>query len=183
MKDVTSAEHLNYTNAEGDEVWILANNPNFNQVISGSGNDEIIGSVTIDYIQGGDGQDTIDAGAGNDDLSGGGGDDTFIHNVGLDSFTGGIGSDTADYSKLLSDVNADLSTLVEGYYEVIVGDREDGEIDQLITVENIRTGSDTDTLIGDKFDNYLSAGGGADILAGGLGNDILDGGADTDIAD
>jgi Ca2+-binding RTX toxin-like protein len=183
MRDVSSAGELNYTNSVGDEVWVLANDPNPNRVFAGSGNDQITGSVAIDFIQGGDGVDVIDGGAGNDFLNGEGGDDILLHSVGLDRLIGGTGSDTADYSEVLSDVVADLSILVDGYAEVIIGDPEDGEIDLLTTVENIRTGSGADVLIGDMEDNHLFGGGGSDRLAGGLGNDILDGGADRDIAD
>ena len=183
MRDVSSSEELNYTNAAGDEVWVLANDPNPNRVFSGSGNDTITGSVAIDFIQGGDGVDLIDGAGGNDVLNGEGGDDILLHGVGRDRFIGGTGSDTADYSAVDVDVVADLSTLVDGYAEVIVGDPEDLEIDQLTEVENIRTGSGADVLIGDMQDNHLSGGGGTDTLVGGLGNDTLDGGAGRDIAD
>lgn len=184
MRNVTSAEELNYTNAAGDEVWVLANDPNPNRVFSGSGNDVITGSRAVDFIQGGDGVDTLDGGAGNDILDGEGGDDILLHNPGADRFIGGTGSDTADYSDVLDDdIVADLSTIVDGYANVIVGDVDDGEVDQLRLVENIRTGGGSDVLTGDREDNHLSGGGGADILVGGLGNDILDGGSDSDVAD
>jgi len=183
MRDVTSAEELNYVNAEGEEVWVLANDPNPNRVFSGSGDDQITGSVAIDFIQGGDGVDIIDGGAGDDVLNGEGGDDIILHSEGKDRIVGGTGSDTVDYSDQVVDIVADLSTIVDGYANVVIGDPEDEEIDELTTVENIRTGSGADTLVGDSEDNHLFGGSGTDTLVGGWGNDILDGGDDRDIAD
>ncbi len=58
-----------------------------------------------------------------------------------------------------------------------------------VTIENARTGSGNDTLVGNAAANTLvagagndslSGGDGADILYGGLGNDVIDGGAGID---
>ena len=54
VRNAFSAEDLNYTDADGNLVWVLTNNPNPNRIFSGSGNDEIRGSVADDVIQGGE---------------------------------------------------------------------------------------------------------------------------------
>ena len=183
VKEVFSANDLNFTNTDGEEVWVLAVDPNANRVFSGSGDDEIIGAVGIDYIQGGDGDDTIDGGLGDDELNGESGDDTLLYGEGADQYTGGSGIDTLDYSELTQAVNADLSVEVDGFAQVIVDpDSQVSEIDEVTTVENITTGSGDDTLTGDSQDNILSSGSGSDTLTGGGGNDVLDGGDDVDVA-
>jgi Ca2+-binding RTX toxin-like protein len=54
-------------------------------------------------------------------------------------------------------------------------------IAESVTIENARSGSGDDTLIGNDADNRLTAGAGDDSLSGGAGNDVLDGeqGSDT----
>ena len=49
-----------------------------------------------------------------------------------------------------------------------------------VTVENARTGSGKDTLIGNDADNALAGQDGADTLSGGAGSDTLVGGAGSD---
>ncbi|MFK7862426.1 MAG: hypothetical protein AB8B64_26695, partial [Granulosicoccus sp.] len=184
VREVLSADDLNYVNSNGDEVWVLAVNPNPNRVFSGSGDDQIFGSVGVDFVQGGDGNDTIDGGAGDDTLNGEEGDDRFIHSAGLDRLIGGAGSDTADYGSVDTSMNADLSSEVNGFTNIIIDVSDSSsEFDEVSTIENIITGSGDDTLIGDAEENHLRGSGGRDTLTGGGGHDILDGGNDADIAD
>ena len=184
VNDVFSANDLNYTNTDGDEVWVLANDPNATRVFSGSGDDEIIGAAGIDYIQGGDGDDTIDGGLGDDELNGEAGDDTLLYGEGADQYTGGSGTDTLDYSELNVAVIADLSVEIDGFAQVIVDpDGQETTTDEVTTVENITTGTGDDTLTGDTQNNVLRSGGGNDTLTGGGGNDVLDGGDDVDVVD
>ena len=49
-----------------------------------------------------------------------------------------------------------------------------------VTIENARSGSGNDTLIGNEAANTLSAGGGNDTLSGNGGSDVLIGGAGSD---
>lgn len=49
-----------------------------------------------------------------------------------------------------------------------------------VTIENARTGSGNDTLVGNDANNSLSSGAGNDIVVGGAGNDTIDGGLGTD---
>ena len=86
VREVFSANDLNFINDDGDEVWVLANDPNPNRVFSGSGDDQITGSVGVDFIQGGSGDDIIDGGAGTDTLNGESGDDRLVHGEGVRHF-------------------------------------------------------------------------------------------------
>ena len=184
LREVFSAADLNFIDSSGDEVWVLAVNPNPNRVFSGSGNDQITGSLGVDFVQAGDGNDTIDGAGGNDTLNGEQGDDVFLHGEGLDRLIGGAGSDTVDYGELNTPITVDLSTAFDGYSDVVINsDLADSEIDEVNTIENIIAGSGDDSLTGDTEDNRLVGAGGQDTLTGGGGNDILDGGADTDTVD
>ncbi len=61
--------------------------PDIENVLTGSGDDTIIGSDLGNELEGGDGADTISGGAGNDILFGG---------AGIDSLDGGLGDDILD---------------------------------------------------------------------------------------
>ena len=184
VREVFSANDLNFINDDGEEVWVLANDPNPNRVFSGSGDDQITGSVGVDFIQGGSGDDVIDGGAGTDTLNGEFGDDRLVHGEGFDTYIGGAGVDTLDYSKVVVPIHANLAEQVDGYANVHVDpDGKSSEVDQVKGVENIAAGSGNDLLTGDREDNHLMGGGGEDQLTGGGGYDILDGGDDFDIAD
>ena len=184
VREVFSANDLNFINDDGEEVWVLANDPNPNRVFSGSGDDQITGSVGVDFIQGGSGDDVIDGGAGTDTLNGEAGDDRLVHGEGFDTFIGGAGVDTLDYSRLVAPLHANLEEQVDGFANIQVDPEGSGrEVDLVKGVENIEAGSGNDLLTGDREDNHLMGGGGEDRLTGGGGDDILDGGDDFDIAD
>lgn len=156
LKDVSVATDLNYTGADGREVWVLANQVNANTILSGTGNDIIHGSMANDVINGNSGNDLIHASAGNDTIDGGG------------------NSDTIDYSTFSDPIIANLSNVVAGYANIQVGAIK---TDQVIRIENIIGGRGNDNLIGDNNNNNLYGGDGNDILdAGGTGDDTLDGG-------
>ena len=52
-----------------------------------------------------------------------------------------------------------------------------GNIDTLISIENVTGTNFNDSLVGDGGNNFLQGAGGVDFLDGGAGNDILNGGA------
>lgn len=159
LKDVSTAADLNYINGDGEEVWVLSNQPNNNTILSGSGNDIIHGGLTIDTINAGSGDDVIHGSAGNDVIQ------------------GGAGSDTVDYSYVTDAISINLATLVNGYAAATIGATK---TDQLAGIENIAAGSGNDTLIGNDGDNYFIGGDGDDTFSGGLGADTFDGGNGND---
>ncbi len=91
----------------------------------------------------------------------------------------GGGIDTLDYS---SGTRAQSIDLRQGAFSYIGNDWQTAEISIAYgaVIENAKTGSGHDLLIGNAADNQLSGGAGADSLYGGAGNDWLDGGAGAD---
>ena len=137
---------------------------NFENAVSGAGNDTLIGTA---------GANTLDGGSGNDTLNGGLGNDRLI---------GGLGVDVADYSDAAAAVRVNLS-LTTAQNTGGAGN------DRLIEIEGINgsafndrlTGGTTnDTLRGNDGNDILAGGDGADILLGGDGIDQLTGGASND---
>lgn len=164
LKDVNGAGDLNYTDVDGDEVWVLSNTPNANRITTGDGN------ITV---YGGKGVDDVITGAGSDTVQGGRGDDTL---------DGGAGTDTVDYSDTVDDVSLDLSDApdINGFISAAVGGTE---TDLVKGFENITGGSGGDTLTGNAGANVLLGGDGNDSLMGGGGNDTLAGGSGVDTVD
>ena len=66
---------------------------NIENVIGGSGNDELTGDDRANQLTGGFGNDILDGGAGNDTLNGGAGNDTLDGGAGDDVLFGGDGDD------------------------------------------------------------------------------------------
>ena len=83
---------------------------NIVNVVGGSGDDGIIGSLADNVLRGGDGNDTILGGPGADLLKGGTGNDSFVwgDGDGSDAIDGEAGSDTVR-------VNGALGTVAESY--------------------------------------------------------------------
>jgi Ca2+-binding RTX toxin-like protein len=132
-------------------------------VVTGSGNDTLGGSVGANTLNGGAGNDTFAAFIGD-------GNDTYI---------GGIGSDTLD----LSATTAGATVTTVNAQSTDIGN------DSLNAIENIIGSQGNDTIImgagvnvinGGSGADTINAGGGNDIITGGAGNDILNGGADND---
>ena len=110
-----------------------------------------------------------------DRLVGGNRDDRFRGNGGNDVIDGKDGQDTASYEDQTEPV---LVTLDGGTpVRVSIGGVLE---DTLQNIENLRSGSADDRLIGDFKNNMLSGGEGFDELRGGEGNDVLYGGPGTD---
>ncbi len=106
--------------------------PNFENVLGGTGDDQILGNTAKNSLLGGTGRDTIIGGAGNDTLRGGDDDDTLIGGLGADSVfgdsgndlglggRGGVargGTDVKDTGDLLN-LNASLETINEVFASV-----------------------------------------------------------------
>ena len=132
---------------------------NIEGLITGSGNDTLVG----------DGKNNF--------LAGGGGDDLFIGDLGNDTIDGGTGSDTLDYSTRGTTINLSVALTGAIPTTIYVGA---SEYDRIVNIENIMGGAGADTLIGDANANSFAGGAGNDSLDGGGGNDALDGGAGND---
>jgi Ca2+-binding RTX toxin-like protein len=156
---------LNFEAAHGsyfDDIITLANGNNY--AFGRAGDDEIYGLSGNDNLIGGSGGDTLDGGANSDWASYS--DDGY--DGGGAAFQGAV-------------INLALGTAIDGW----------GDMDTLISIENIAGSQFGDQITGDNNANSLIGrggndtiigGGGFDWLQGGSGNDSLDGGGGYDIA-
>ncbi len=153
---------------------------------TGSGNDTITGSSVANLITANGGADYLFGAGGGDTLLGGDGNDTLYGGDGTDLLNGGAGVDTALYTVNTTPLLVDL-----GVGRVSFAGQS-WSPETLISIENIETGSGSDTITGSSAANLITAGdghdylfgaGGNDTLFGGFGNDTLDGGTGTDRLD
>jgi Ca2+-binding RTX toxin-like protein len=147
-------------------------------VITGSGNDNVDGS---------DKDNQITTGLGNDEVDGDEGNDTFLEGAvmnGADDLIGGVGNDVADYSLRTADIRIDLTGAglngeVAPDGTVIEGDTFSNVAADL--VESVWTGSGDDSVYGNQLANALITAGGDDEVAGLEGNDVLNAGDGVDL--
>jgi Ca2+-binding RTX toxin-like protein len=156
-----------------------------NLVYIGKGSFTGVGSADDNSIAGSTANDSIDGFSGNDSIAGGGGSDTLIGGVGNDSIVGdsdGLATVSYAYVGVNNAVTTGITaSMAVGSYNLTVA--ANGDVDQLVNIENIIGTKFADSILGDSAKNSLAGGDGNDTLSGGLGNDILDGGANIDIAD
>ncbi|MDZ4119744.1 calcium-binding protein, partial [Phaeovulum sp.] len=168
-------------------------------VLSGSGNDRLIGNALDNFLSAGAGNDTLEGSAGNDSLDGGAGNDTLDGGDGNDTLRGGPGNDrlNAGAGDDLIDGGDGVDTAVFASTAPVTVDlriataQDTGlGLDTLVSIENVTAGSGNDRLIGNAGANVLignagndslDGGAGNDTLNGGLGNDVLTGGAGADV--
>lgn len=203
----TGIEHFELNGFE--DVDTLTGGSTEDTISGGDGDDVLSGGSADDDIYGGAGADTIHGDAGDDHLDGeadgdtiyGDADDDYIHGgndtssdvlyggdgddlfdecvtpgTGADDIFGENGRDTVDYSGRSGNLTVTLDAGTDD-------DGESGEMDDIVSVEDVLGGSGADTLTGNASDNHLSGGGDNDTLSGGLGNDVLEGGAGADAQD
>ena len=143
--------------AEGDQLSEIEN------LVGSAQNDRLIGDSGENHLQGDAGNDWLQGNEGVDMLEGG---------AGADTLDGGADIDTASYQNSTVGVRVNLLTGA--------GQGGDAEGDRLTNIENLLGSDYSDTLIGNRDDNYLDGGNGADVLQGKRGDDTLNGGADND---
>jgi Ca2+-binding RTX toxin-like protein len=137
---------------------------NFENVITGAGNDQIIGTAGVNLI---------DTGAGNDILNGGAGADTMRGMAGNDTYYVDNAGDIADESVSGSDgfdrVNSSVSfNLSDGIH--FMGAIEMG----------VLLGTGNLNIAGNALNNILIGNSGANIVNGAGGNDVMRGMAGND---
>ena len=143
-----------------DYFWSVEN------VVGGSGADELSGDDYANALTGGGGNDTLGGRGGGDTLSGGTGSDTLEGGDGADSLIGGTSVDAASYQGAAVGVTASLASPGTNTNEA-AGD----------------TYSSIEDLLGSNFADNLTGNGSDNFLRGGLGGDTLNGGAGFDWAD
>jgi Ca2+-binding RTX toxin-like protein len=157
---------------------------NFENAITGNGDDQINGTDDANVITTNDGNDQIYGLDGADTINAGFGDDYVSGGVGLDSMDGGAGIDTVDLTfntgRTIVDVAlGTVKLLDEGDAIEIARNFESFELGN---GDDVITGSaNGETISGGGGDDTLNGGGGDDFLLGGAGLDKLHGGSENDI--
>jgi Ca2+-binding RTX toxin-like protein len=123
---------------EGDEISRVE------RVITGGGNDFIIGTNGEDAIESGDGDDQISAGGSTDIVEAGPGDDTIEGGEGRNTLDAGDGNDV-----IISSSPSDDRILAGAGDDEIIGNA-DGNLD------NVNCGLGTDTAEADPKDVFVS---------------------------
>ncbi|HTU13021.1 MAG TPA: hypothetical protein VMG08_19180 [Allosphingosinicella sp.] len=128
---------------------------NFENLITGAGNDGITGTAVANIIR---------TGAGLDNIAGSGGNDTLEGGADADTLDGGADIDTLDYTSSDAGVTVSLAT------NSASGGHATG--DSIANFENVTGSGFVDNLGGNGQANILNGGGGADLLAGAGGDDF-----------
>ena len=134
-------------------------------LIGGSGDDQMTGSNAAN---------TLTGNAGNDTMTGLNARDTFIGGAGADDFVGGTGLDVATYATSASGVTASLDGVAN---DGNAADDNAGATrrDNIgADVEDLTGSPSADTLTGSGLANVITGGTGQDTLTGLDGNDTLD---------
>lgn len=215
MRGGTGIDWLNTTSFNGDYVVNLAAGAtnyagedfiDFENLVSGSGNDSLTGTTGANAIYAGAGNDTVDGGTGDDYLYGDLGADSLLGGGGTDSVYGAAGDDTIrssgagyydggtenDYiyaglgsaETLVGGSGTDwLNTRTfNGNYLVNLATGATNFAGESFTgFENGITGNGNDTVLGTAAANSFYTGGGNDVVNGGAGNDFLSGELGNDV--
>ena len=149
---------------------------NFNDVLTGDGNANVInGGLGNDTLNGGGGDDILIGGMGNNTLTGGTGNDTFLYqqgNTGRDTVTDfTFGSDKLDLSQLLQGENATAASLDDYLHFKVTG--SGATLVSSIDISAVAGATPTQTI--DLAGVNLATQYGVTPGAGGL----IAGGADT----
>jgi Ca2+-binding RTX toxin-like protein len=139
---------------------------NFENILTGGGNDTVTGSTVANYIRTAAGNDVIRAGAGEDMIDGGLGNDLLYGDDGNDRLEGQEGDDS-----LYGGLGSDQLNGGAGNNVLFGGDGSDA----------IYGSTGKDYLSGDAGDDYIIASAGNDYINGGTGNDTIEGGTGRDI--
>jgi len=129
-----------------------------------AGNDNINGDAGNDVLLGGEGNDLLHGGLDGAPIT-----DAFIQDS--DTLDGGSGIDTASYSQVQHGMFINL------FQGLAFGQ---GNVDSLISIENITGTNFVDSIVGDNNANGIQGAGGNDRLEGAGGNDFISGSTGND---
>ena len=124
---------------------------NFEQIVTGSGDDRLLGDELANYLNGGAGNDELIGDLGRDTLIGGQGEDTLLGGDGKDFLFGDLGNDLID-----GGTGSDQ----------IFGGQGDDDLNGGVGDDMIDGGDGDDTVTVTDF-------GDVDFLDGGAGNDLI----------
>jgi hypothetical protein len=141
--------------------------------LTGTDNYEGTGNGKKNLITGNAGNNRLDGKDGDDTILAGLGDDVLIGGLGNDRLEGAGGSDTADYSDQTTAITVKLGD----------GTATGSGIgkDTLKSIENVVTGSGSDTITCASTGSNVVAGGGNDTIIFGGRRDVVEGGEGADL--
>ncbi|MEM0906492.1 MAG: calcium-binding protein [Pseudomonadota bacterium] len=149
---------------------------NFENIISGAGEDTLTGTNGANRMEGGAGTDLIMGEAGNDTMDGGTDRDTMEGGLGDDTY---FVDDTRD--RAVENVGEGEDTVISTADFRLRDNVENLTLDGLAVDDLTGTGNGLDnTIIGDDGDNRLRGRGGSDTIEGGDGEDRVGGGSGAD---
>ncbi len=164
---------------------------NFENLVSGAGDDTLTGSSLGNRIDGGLGNDSIEGGSGADTLVGGLGKDTLVGGFDTDSVQGGDGNDlivfsagafwdSVDGGNGVDTLDATAVTTA-GVFDFLAGTISGFSGGTVANIEQF-LGSNTvgDTIISNGSGARYFGQGGNDTMTAGLGIETLDGGLGVD---
>ncbi len=159
------------TGAAGSDTLVDIEN-----VLSGTGDDTLIGNDQNNVLNGGGGNDFIDAALGDDTLNGGSGNDTLLGRAGTNTMSGGAGDDVY-YVQGVNDIVTELAgegtDTIYAYASFALAATSE--------IEGIDIQSATGiTVMGSDFGQFFSGGAGDDVINGQGGFDTINGGAGDD---
>ncbi len=171
-------------------------------VVSGAGNDSIVGSAAVNNLNGGAGDDTIHGGGGNDTVVGGTGADMLAGDLGNDTMLGGTGNDTmmggGGADRLVGNSGDDSMMggaasdvyIVEDLGDTVVELAGEGTNDRVFSSVSFNIGNNIERLFltgggntdgtGNGTANLIRGNGGDNTINGLAGNDTLIGGLGND---
>lgn len=153
----------NIVSGDGDDI--LVGDGEDNQLFGMRGDDDISGGAGDDVGDGGDGNDAIRGEQGEDTLHGGAGDDTMLGGGGRDAVSGDQGFDLLRGN---------------GGADTLFGDLGKDTLSGGSGSDTLEGGAGKDRLLGNGGDDEIDGGDGNDVVSGGAGDDALTGGGGGD---
>ncbi len=177
---------LNYSISDGSESVQQAAYFNVVEtpaIVGTDQDDNLLGTLCADVIDGGNGDDNIDARDGNDVVVGGDGDDHIIGGAGNDVIYAGAGNDivfAGNGNDIVFGGSGNDRLFGEAGNDTLLGEQGNDLLAGGAGEDILRGGAGDDTLLGDEDDDTLEGEDGNDTMDGGDGDDILVGGAGQD---
>ena len=157
-------ERVNLAGTGLDDDWV---GTVFGDIMNGgAGNDSLAGGLGGDLLFGAEGDDRLDGGAGNDLLNGFRGADRMIGGDGNDSY---IVDDAGDL--IIEEASDGVDGVFSSISLALPDNVEKLELDNFDDAVNATGNAIANILIGNAAANVLDGGAGADRMTGGLGDD------------
>lgn len=158
--------------------WASLSANQFENAVSGDGNDNLVGNSLSNELHGMRGNDTISAGNGDDTVYGGNGTDSLVGGSGNDTIYGGTdGADLRDeiyggdgFDFIDAGFGNDLAYGGAGNDTILGG----FGVDQLVGQAG------NDVITGSAYSDLIFGGDGNDFINGGFGSDRVNGGNGAD---